>query len=46
MTILSNHVAGPAEANTELGSFIIEALNGSVIALSAILALAAVALFA
>ena len=46
MTSLSHHVAGPAEANTELGSFIIEALNGSVIALSAILALAAVALFA
>ena len=46
MTMFSNHVAGPAEANTELGSFIIEALNGSVIVLSAILALAAVALFA
>jgi len=47
MTILSNHVAaGPAEASTEWGSFIVEALNGSVIALSAILALAAVAVFA
>jgi hypothetical protein len=46
MTILSNHVVGPAEASTELGSFIIEALNRSVIALSAILALAAVAVFA
>ena len=42
MTILSK----PAEASTEFGSFIIEALNGSVIALSAILALAAVAVFA
>src|SRR5690349_7621778 len=46
MTIFSNHVAGPAEANTELSSFIIEALNGFVIALSAILALAAVVAFA
>ena len=46
MTILSNHLGGPAEASTELGSFIIETLNGSVIALSAILALAAVAVFA
>ena len=39
MHVLSN----PVEANTELGSFIIEALNGSVIVLSAILAIAAVA---
>ena len=39
-------LSNPAEANTELGSFIIETLNGSVIALSAILTLAAVALFA
>ncbi|HXS05918.1 MAG TPA: hypothetical protein VN723_03945 [Rhizomicrobium sp.] len=46
MTMFSNHVAGPAEANTELSSFIIEALNGFVIALSAILALAAVVAFA
>jgi hypothetical protein len=46
MVILSNHVVGPAEASTEWGSFIVEALNRSVIALSAILALAAVAVFA
>jgi hypothetical protein len=42
MHILSN----PAEASTELGSFIVEALNGSIIVLSAILALATVAAFA
>ena len=46
MTILSKRAAAPAEASTELSSFIIETLNGSVIALSAILALSAVALFA
>ena len=46
MTIISNHLSGPAEASTEWGSFIIETLNRSVIALSAILALAAVAAFA
>jgi hypothetical protein len=46
MTILSKSVAGPTEASTELGSFIVETLNGSVIVLSAILALAAVAMFA
>ena len=43
---MNHHLSTPAEADTELGSFIIETLNGSVIALSAILALAAVALFA
>lgn len=39
MHVLSN----PAEASTPLGNFIVEALTGSVIVLSAILALAAVA---
>jgi hypothetical protein len=33
----------PAEASTPLGNFIVEALTGSVIILSAVLALAAVA---
>jgi hypothetical protein len=42
MHVLSN----PAEASTPLGSFIVEALTGSVIVLCAVLALAAVATFA
>jgi hypothetical protein len=36
----------PAEANTSLGNFIIEALSGSVIVLSAVMTLAAVAIVA
>ncbi|MGH6828571.1 MAG: hypothetical protein ACREFW_06650 [Rhizomicrobium sp.] len=42
MTILSR----PSEANTRLGHLIVEGLTGSLIALSALLALAAVTLSA
>jgi hypothetical protein len=36
----------PAEANTPFGNFIVEALTGSVIVLSAVMTLAAVAIVA
>jgi hypothetical protein len=42
MTIVSTHAA-PVEASTYFGSFIIQSLNGTLIVLSALLALATVA---
>jgi len=42
MSVLSN----PVEANSYLGSFIVESLNGTLIVLSALLALATVAVVA